>query len=261
MCHQTVRPSQSAQGEASGDVQAEGDAGPDLTESEGTQNPETQGDNVSPDPIEERGKTEESEDGAHWTEAQDQRAEPHREAAQGLRFSSSGDFVGFVNPVSSCSSGGLSGSHVLQGKTSPHNVHNPGEESGKGLPLSSAPDKMNGNSVQGHRDSKGPGLEPGATFCEPKNCDGTPKSQSSLESSESDNADKNQEAVSRGFGQTSVKSFNENSELLGCNDDPQSRTGNCTHLDRLREAKPVPPIHRPSSEDAAFSCTSTDNSN
>ncbi|XP_040917171.1 RING finger protein 145 isoform X2 [Toxotes jaculatrix] len=161
MCHQTVRPSPGGQSEASGDTPAERETGPDPTAQEGNQNPdnnasqEMQSDSITPDPTEPQEERESSEDGVCGTGDKDQPAEPHRKAAQGLRFSSSGDFVGFGNPVSSCSSGGFSSSNVLLGKTSPPNMHKSGEENGEDSPL-------NENPTEGQCDSKGAGSEDGA---------------------------------------------------------------------------------------------------
>lgn len=282
MCHQTVRPTPPAQSQASGDGPAaptQTDTGPDPAAQEGDQNQdndtsqETQSDAVTPDPTEQQEETESFEDGDCGTGDKDQPAEPHREAVQGLRFSSSGDFVGFVSPVSSCSSGGISSSHVLMGKTPPPNMHNQGEQSGKDSPLPLTPNAVNENTKDGQSDSNGAELE--VTFCprvqqngdgKHDGCDGTPKSWNSLDSPESNNADKNLEAsfTSLVDSQTSVKSCSENSELLECIDDPQSHKGNGAFsdldLDRLREAEPAPPIPRVSSSDATFSRTSTDNS-
>ncbi len=284
MCHQTVRPSPPAQSQDSGGGPAaptQTDAGPDPAAQEGDQNQnqdndtsqETQSDALTPDPTEQQEVTESFEDEDCGTEDKDQPAEPHGEAVQGLRFSSSGDFVGFVSPEPSCSSGGLSSSHVLLlDKTSP-NMHNQGEQSGKDSPLPLTPNAVNENRKEGQSDSNGAELE--VTFCPrvPQNgdskhdsCDGTPKSWNSFDSPESNSVDKNLEASVRSLVgcQTSVKSCNENSELLECIDDPQSHKGNGTlsdlDLDRLREAEPAPHILGVSSSDVTFSCTSTDHS-
>lgn len=122
MCHQTVRPTATAQSPASDEAPtapAQRAAGPDpaaeqerdQSQDNGTSE-ETQSDAVTPDPTEQR---ESFEDGDGGTGDKDKPAEPHREAVQGLRFTSSGDFVGFVSPASSCSSRGDSSSHVLLG--------------------------------------------------------------------------------------------------------------------------------------------------
>ncbi|XP_018521766.1 RING finger protein 145 [Lates calcarifer] len=268
MCHQTVRPTPTDQTEASGDAPAERDEGPDLTAQEGNQNPddgasqETQSNDVSPDSTEQEEEREGSEVGACGTEDKDQPAGPHMKAAQGLRFSSSGDFVGFVSPASSCS---------------PLNKHNTGEDRNRDSPLPSTHNDVNKNTMKGQCDSKGVGLEDAATFClrAPQNsngehdgCDETPESWNSSDSPQSNHADENQEAVSHGTSlvdsQTLVKSCNENSELLDCIDNPQTHQGNSTYSDsdvyRLREAEPVPHTPRLSSVDAISSCTSTDNS-
>ncbi|XP_044022767.1 RING finger protein 145 [Siniperca chuatsi] len=245
MCHQTVRPTPPGQSQASGDAPAaptQRDTGPDPAAQEGDQNQdngtsqETQSDAVTPDPTKQQEETESFEDGHCGTEDKGQPAEPHREAVQGLRFSSSGDFVGFVSPVSSCSSGGISSSHVLLGKTSPPNKHNQVEESDKNFPLPLTPNAVNENTVEGQSDSKRAELE--VTFCPrvPQNgdgrydsCDGTPKTWNSLDSPESsNNPERNLEASGTSLvdSQTSVTSCN--SELLDCIDNPQSHKGNST---------------------------------
>lgn len=269
MCHQTVRPTPTGQSPASGDAPAapaQTDAEPDpAAQQEGHQNQdngtsqETQSDAATPDPSEQQEETISFEDGDFRTEDEDKPAETHREAVQGLRFSSSGDFVGFVSPVSSCSSGGDCSSHVLMGKTSPPNMHNnKGGESGENSPPPSTPNEY---TVEDQSESNGAELEDSSTFCPrvPQNgdgCEGTPKSWNGFDSLESNN---NFEASGGSLvdNQTSVKSCNENLELS----DPPSHKGNGTYsdsdLDGLREAETVLQIPRVSSSDATFSCTST----
>lgn len=110
-----------------------------------------------------------------------------------------------------------------------------------------------------------------STFCpkEPRNGDrdkhdsreGTSKSRKNRGSRESN---KNHEALGTSLvdRQTSVKSCNENSELLDGIDDPQSHKGSATYSDlkpgELLEDETVPQTP-PSSSDATFSCTSADN--
>ncbi|XP_029317192.1 RING finger protein 145 [Cottoperca gobio] len=206
MCHQTVRPTSTGP-EASGDAPAaptRRDEGPDpAAQQEGDPNrdngssQETQGDAVTPDPAEQREETERFEDGAREDEDE---PETHEDAVQGLRFSSSGDFVGFVSP---CSSGDNSTSH----KTSPPNPHGEGEEVVEDSPLPSALSEF---TVERQSDSNGAELEDGRTVC-PTNCDvskrdgceGTPGSRDSYEAS-------------------GVESRDINSELSDCVDNPQS---------------------------------------
>ncbi|XP_075963494.1 RING finger protein 145 isoform X2 [Anarhichas minor] len=264
MCHQTVRPTQvTGQSPTSGDApaaQTQRDAGPEpapaAEHQEGDQNQdnngpaqETQSDAVTPDPTEQQEETNGSEDGD-----KDQPADADRDTVQGLRFSSSGDFVGFVSPVSSCSSGDISSSHVLLGKSSP-NVHSEGEES--------TLNAVNEQTVDDQSDSNG---ADGSTVCpgEPQNvngdkhgrCEGTSTSWKSLDSPESN---RNHEApgTSRVDRKTSVKSCHENSELFDSIDDPRSHKGNSTYsdlkLDALGEDEAVP-------QTSTFSCTSTDSS-
>lgn len=256
MCHQTVRPTQvTGQSPA---AQTQRDAGPEpapaAEHQEGDQNQdnngpaqETQSDAVTPDPTEQQEETNGSEDGD-----KDQPADA--DAVQGLRFSSSGDFVGFVSPVSSCSSGDISSSHVLLGKSSP-NVHSEGEES--------TLNAVNEQTVEDQSDSNG---ADGSTVCpgEPQNvngdkhgrCEGTSTSWKSLDSPQSN---RNHEApgTSRVDRKTSVESCHENSELFDSIDDPRSHKGNGTYsdlkLDAPGEDEAVP-------QTSTFSCTDTDSS-
>ncbi|XP_068574119.1 RING finger protein 145 [Cebidichthys violaceus] len=267
MCHQKIRPTQATgQSPTSGDApaaQTQRDAepapapapAPAAEHREGDQNqgddgpsPETQSDAVTPDPTERQEETNSFEEGD-----KDQPADAGRDAVQGLRFSSSGDFVGFVSPVSSCSSGDISSSHVLLGKTSP-NAHNEGEES--------TLNAVTEQTVEDQSDSNG---ADGSTFCpgEPQDVNGDKhdrgeapsKSWKSLDSPES-NKNHVASGTSRVDRKTSVKSCHENSELLDA-DDPQSRKSNGTYsdlkLDGLGEDEAAP-------QTSTFSCTSTDNS-
>ncbi|XP_035024050.2 RING finger protein 145 [Hippoglossus stenolepis] len=203
MCHQTVRPTPPGQSEASGDAAAERDAGPDLFARHEFQNPdnnvpqETHSDDATPDPAEQQEERERSEGGACDTEDKDQPVELQREAAQGLRFSSNGDFVGFVNPSSSWSSAEPSSSHVHQGETSPPDMHGAGEENVTDSPLLSTPNDM--NAMEEQCDSNGAGLGDGASFClrgtqngsgSHDGCDGTHPLCKDLDLPELNNADK-----------------------------------------------------------------------
>lgn len=289
MCHQTVQPTPSGPSQASGDAPSAPpprDAGPDPAAQEGEQNldnsvsQQTQSDAVTPVPPEQLEETENFGDGDCGTADKVQSADSHRKAVQGLRFSSSGDFVGFVSPVSSCSPAGISSTHVLPSETSPFNMYNPGEENGEEqcgdaqvrfrLPQP-APDAVSEDAFESRSDSKRAGFEDGTASCSsvPQNGDGkydscvwTHKSWNSFDSLETNNYDDNPEALSsESDNQMSVKLCNENSELLDSLEGPQSHKGNSTYsdldLDSLREAKPVSQISRLSS-DATFSCTSTD---
>ncbi|XP_042243879.1 RING finger protein 145 [Thunnus maccoyii] len=293
MCHQTVRPTPSGPSQASGDAPSATpprDAGPDPAAQEREQNPDnsasqqTQSDVVAPVPPEQLEDMENFEDGDSGAADKDQSADSHMKAVQGLRFSSSGDFVGFVSPVSSCSSVGISRSHVLPGETSPFNMYNPGEENGEEngeeqcedaqvrfrLPQP-APDAVREDAFERRSDSNLTLFEDNSTSCSlvPQNgdgkydsCVGTHKSWNNFDSLETNNYDDNPEALlSESDNQRSVELCNENSELLDSVEGPRSHKGNSTYsdldLDSLREAKPVSRISRLSS-DATFSCTSTD---
>ncbi|KAA8579237.1 hypothetical protein FQN60_007178 [Etheostoma spectabile] len=281
MCHQTVRPTLTGQSPASGDTPAaptpiQRDTGPNLAAQEGDQNPdngtsqETPSDATTPDPTEEREETKSFEDGDCGCENKDKSTENNREAVQGLCFSSSGDFVGFVSPVSSCSSGGNFSSHVPLGKKSPLNMANKGEESGKDSPL---PSSLNEYTVESQSDTNRAELEDISTFSprvaqnangnNHNSCEGTSESWNSFDSPESN---KKHEASGVSLVDSpSVKSCNENSGLLDCIDDPPNHKGNNTYsdldLDGLREVETVSKTPRLSSSEASFSCTSTDNSN
>nr|XP_046269779.1 RING finger protein 145 [Scatophagus argus] len=267
MCHQTVQPTPPEQSQASSDATAapaQRDAGPDPPAGEQDQSPdndtsqETQGEAATPDPTEQQEETEHFGDGNCGTEDKNHPAEPHNEAAQGLRFSSSGDFVGFVSPLPSCSSGDVSRSHVLLCKTC-SNMHSQGEESDKDSPLPLTPIAVTENTVEGQSDVNGAEFE--VTFCpsESQNgdsahsCDGTPKSCNSFDSSNSANKNFEASGLSLVNSQMSVTSYNENS-------DSQTHKDNGTHsnldLDGFREAETAPQIPQLSS----LSCTSTDNS-
>ncbi|KAF1374463.1 hypothetical protein PFLUV_G00229360 [Perca fluviatilis] len=275
MCHQTVRPTLSSQSPASGDAPAaptptQRDTGPGLAAQEGDQNQdngasqETQSDAITPDPTEEREETKSFEDGDCGCKDKDKPTENNREAVQGLCFSSSGDFVGFVSPVSSCSSGGDFSPHVLLGKKSPPNMDDEGEESGKDSP---SPSTFNEYTVESQSDSNGAELEDISTLWprvaqnadgnKHDSCEGKSESWNSFDSPES-----NKKHEASGVS-PSVKSCNKNSGLLDCIDDPPSHKGNDTYsdldLDGPGEAETVSETPRLSS-DASFSCTSTDNS-
>ncbi|KAM8737101.1 RING finger protein 145 isoform 2-T2 [Acanthopagrus schlegelii] len=238
MCHQTVRPMPSGQSQASGDAPeapAHRDAGPDPAAQEGDQNQnhdtsqelQSESEAVTPDPSEQQDQTGRFEDGD--CEREDK---ADGEAAEGLRFSSSGDFVGFVSPVSSSSLEGVSS------ETFPPYVQ--GEESGKDPPLPSTLNAVNENTAENQSDSNG--AECNVTSCPrvPQNGDRIPKSWNSLSSPESEFTNANLEAS--GFSLDSQTSFKScNSELLDCNDDPQIHKGNGTYsdadLDGLEEAE------------------------
>ncbi|XP_059209972.1 RING finger protein 145 [Centropristis striata] len=268
MCHQTVRPTATGPSQASGDDPAaptQRDAGPDpaaqqeqdLNQNSGTSQ-ETQSEALTSDPSENQEETKSFEGDDCGRE--DREAKPHGEAVQGLRFSSSGDFVGFVSPASSCSSGGNSSSQSSQ--SSPSNMHNEGVEHGKDSPL---PSTLNINTVEHQSDSNGAELEDSSTFCltVPQNGDENKHDcweGTSWNSHDSPETNKNLIASGTSLAESkaSVKSCHKNSELLDCSDDPHSHQGNGTYsdFDGLREAETVPQVPPLSS----FSCTSIDNS-
>ncbi|XP_034531526.1 RING finger protein 145 [Notolabrus celidotus] len=225
MCHQTVRPT--SPGPASEDApaaQTQREAEPEPAAPEQDQNldpsTETQGDAVTPDPAKEEGDC--------TTGDKDQPGEPQGEAVQGLRFSSSGDFVGFVSPATSCSSTGAPASDSPLDKTSP-NTHNQGEDS----PTPLTPHAGNENTAEGQSDSCGVTSSPmGPHNSEGKHedCEETPESWICLNSNNAEASD-----VSLDDIHTSVRSCKENSD---CTDD--SLTCRSSSSERLK----LPP-HRP----------------
>lgn len=257
MCHQTVRPTRLGQNQPSGDAPAapaQGDTEPDPPVPEGDQNQdgglnqETRSEAVAPDPTEQQEGMESFRQEDCGT--QDQPAETH-EDVQGLRFSSSGDFVGFASHVSSCSSGDSFSSHVLLDKTSHPTVNSEAEEVVDDSPLPLSPNAVNENTVEGQSDTNK--AEFNVTFCpteprtddrEHESCVGTTKSMNGLGSPEANHANKSLEVlgVSLADGQTSVISCDESSELLGCIDNSHKNNGVSSDmdLDRLREAEAVP---------------------
>lgn len=125
MCHQTVRPTPTGPSPAPGNATAaqpqrdveEPDPGTEEVNQDLDDNTETQSDAETPDPA-----VEEESCGDQGCEAGDgvRAGEPEGEAVQGLRFTSSGDFVGFVRPATSCSSAEVSDSDSLRSKTPPN---------------------------------------------------------------------------------------------------------------------------------------------
>lgn len=254
MCHQTVRPSLLDQSQASGDAPGappQRDRDAELVLQEGDLNlntgtpQEAQSNDSTPEEQRERESFEDCDCGT-----EDKNQPPH-----GLCFSSSGDFVGFVSPASSSSSGDLPSSHDSMVKTA-SNMHKECDENGKDPPLPWTPDTVRESSVEGQKESKEE-LTDNFTSCGrlPQNFDGTDKSLNRLNSPETQNADTNQEAVSVMSlidSQTIIKSCNDNStEHLDLVEDSQSHKGNgaCSDFD----------LGRLSSSDATSSCTSTDN--
>lgn len=229
MCHQTVRPTPAAQNHVDGNGPAasphrDTGPGPEPSHQEGGQSLES--DDVAPDPSQQQQQEEEesSGDGEH----KKPEAEPHDEAVQGLRFSSSGDFVGFVGPKSS-------------GDPLSKAPHSRGEETDSPLPPTPQAEES---------DSELAGLVDAVTLH--PNWDGMSKSWNQ----ETNNTDKIQEAASLVDNQTSVKSCDRNSDLSDCVDHPHN--GTYSDPDRLGGDGSVPQILRPSSSDATVSCTSTD---
>ncbi|XP_067335847.1 RING finger protein 145 isoform X1 [Channa argus] len=197
MCHQTVRPSQPSQSQASGDplvAPPQRETGPEPASQDGDLNldsdtpRETQIDDETPGLTEQQQEEERKSFGNGDCETGDKDV-----LAQGLCFSPSGDFVGFVGPVSNCTSGDLSIPPDLLGK-SHSNMHNQGEENEKDSPLPWTPNIVNESTVS-QEDFEETQLEDSVTSCArlPQNGDGrhdgSPKSWNSLNSPESNNAE------------------------------------------------------------------------
>lgn len=257
MCHQTVRPTPMGQNQASGDAPAappQGDSEPDPPAQEADQNQdgglnqETRSEAVTPDPTEQLEGMESVRQENCGT--QDQPAETHEEV-QGLRFSCSGDFVGFSSPVSSCSSGGSFSSHVLLDKTSRPTVNSEAAEVVEDSLLPLSPNAVNENTVEGQLDSNE--AEFNVTFSptvprtddsEHESCVGTTKSINGLGSPETNHVNKRLEVLGMSVadGQTSIISCDESSELLHCIDSCRKNNGASSDMDvdRLREAEAVP---------------------
>lgn len=209
MCHQTVQSSLPGQNQTSDDAPAAPPprgTGPEVAAQEGDVNLDTgkpqelQSNDITTGRTEQQEEKESFGDGDCGTEDKDQPAEPDTKAPQALHFSSSGDFVGFVSPVSNCSSGGLSSPSVLLSKA-PANMYTQGEENGRDSDLPLTPDAVNESMVEGQSDSDGTELSDSVRLQQNgddkhESCDWTHKSCNRPDSSESNYADKNQEAVS-----------------------------------------------------------------
>lgn len=198
MCHQTVGPILQRQNQASDEAPAvppQRDDGPELAAQNRDVNPHTgsgqdmQSDDVPP------GSTEQQ-----LEEREDDGAEDEDQPAPGLRFSSNGDFVGFISPATSCSSD-PSSTHGLSG------THSPGEENGRDSPLPLAPNTVNETTD----------IED--TFTD----DGKPEPWSRLSPPEPSGAVRSLSV--------SLAESEENSEHPGCTDDCQRRHGNGARLD------------------------------
>uniref|UniRef100_A0AAQ4QZR8 RING finger protein 145 n=1 Tax=Gasterosteus aculeatus aculeatus TaxID=481459 RepID=A0AAQ4QZR8_GASAC len=149
MCHQTVRCTATGPGPASGDApaaQTQRGAGTHQEADEDGGNGPSQ---ETPDPAQQREETMSFDGGDLRREDQDQPADTLSKAGRGLRFSSSGDFVGLVGPASSCSSGDISSSRVPLGEAS-GNMSSEG--GGQDSPLSWTP----GPTTDTRRANEGP---------------------------------------------------------------------------------------------------------
>lgn len=151
MCHQTVRQNLSASGQASGHLATgpvQEDTGLNHTEDEGDQNQDsdelshTQSESVAAqDPIE---QLEVDDLGCGYNGGKPEEPAEPNEGVHGLCFSSTGDFVGFSRPVSGCSSGNFSNSHMLRRNPSLSDSCTQGQEGPEAAPHLSSPGAMNG---------------------------------------------------------------------------------------------------------------------
>lgn len=231
MCHQTVRPNPSGPSPASGEAPAapnQGDVQPEPTAPEGEENQEnsteTKSEEVTPDQNEEEA-VERCEHGDCETGNRDERGESQREAVQGLRFSSSGDFVGFVGPATGSSTTSISSSEI-----SNMNIRTETDS-----PTHLTPISLNESTAEAQSDSSGAEVEVSSCLRVPQNgeskhegCDEPPESGNSLQSiSEAS-------CMSLGESQMSVKSCKENSELH----DPQSHKVSSSERLKLSSHRP-----------------------
>lgn len=224
MCHQTVRPTTTGPNPASPEAPAAQtqrdteERDPAAAEEDQNQDTstETERDAPTPDPA----KEESCRDGHCEREDKVQAGEPEGEAVQGLRFTSSGDFVGFVRPATSCSSVGVSGSGSL-----------PPNKQEDDSPLT--PHDKSESTNEGQSDFNRAKSETTACPVVPQNGegehdDGTPES-----CLKSNNAESNPEASNTSH--TSVNSCNENSE---CSNGSQTHKSSCTERLRLSPHRP-----------------------
>ncbi|CAJ1074592.1 RING finger protein 145 [Xyrichtys novacula] len=213
MCHQTVRPTPTGVSPAPEDVQAaqpQRDAEPAAPGEDQNQENDTeaQSDTAASDPTKKEEEEESFEGGDH--EMGDE--EPQREAVQGLCFSSSGDFVGFINPATGASPVGDSSSE------SPPTMHKENEDSPTSLTLNAE----NENTADLCGAKTAVTSRPVAAHNGNESCDDSPESWSFLQSN---HAESNPEESDMSLGcQTSVKSCRENSDLSDCNNDPQTHS-------------------------------------
>ncbi|KAM9842264.1 RING finger protein 145 [Aulostomus maculatus] len=271
MCHQTVRPTPPSQNQAAGEDPAappQRDAGPEPAVREEEEAPnqddrvvqEVQSDAPLARPPEETPDT----GGGDKTDDKKQSAESQERSVQGLRFSSRGDFVGFVGPVSSCPPADAPSCQVLPSETPPLNSYHPGEESGEG---------KGGGTLGGCRpagspqpppdvaesllDSNGAADEASSSSCSSVPQDSWTRTSSHVsDSPETIECREKPEAVSPaaclGDSHTSGKSHQESSVLL---DSAQSHNGTYPDSDPGRRGGEAAVSL---SSDATFSCTSTD---
>lgn len=241
MCHQAIQPSPPDESQASGDAlaaPAQRGTEPDPPEEVGDQNQhcdvsqETQNESVGQDPMVQPEEMESFEQGGG--EKQDPPAEPQ---GQGLCFSSTGDFVGFASPTSSCSSGDFNCSQVLLGNPSLSDMPTQSEERSKEPQLPSSPDAVNEKMFEGHSDNFEvklktavyPGV-PQNDMGEHKGCVSTPDSGNSFDSPKLTN---------KSNDMSGLGSCNENSEPLKHSVDSQSCNENGVYLHSDLEPPPA----------------------
>lgn len=231
MCHQTVRPTPTAPGDPpAAPPQSDMEEPHPAAAAEEDQNQdtstETQSDSASPNPA----KEESCEDEDCDTGDKVPPGEPEGEAAQGLRFTSSGDFVGFVRPVTSCSSVGVSGSDSLssnmQEEASPLTPHDGSE-----------------NTTEGQSDSNRAKSE-AAAF------------PAVLLNSEGDHDDETPESCFKSNPEASVTSHTSCQENSDCSSG--SQTHKSSYTERLKLSPHTPPDCPPPPPAAQTQTTETD---
>ncbi|XP_074547537.1 RING finger protein 145 [Halichoeres trimaculatus] len=239
MCHQTVRPNPAGPSPAPRDAPAaqpqrdmeEPDPAAAAAAEEEDQNQEpsteTQKDAAAPDPAKEE---ESCEDGDKVRPGGSE-----GEAVQGLRFSSSGDFVGFVRPATRCSSAGVSSS----GSPPPPNMQK--EDS-----------PCDGSDVTTEGQSDPNPAHSEVSACPVVNSEGEHDDETPASCLKSNNAESNPEASDTSH--TSVKSCEENSD---CSNASKTYKSSCSERLKLSPHRP-PDCPRPPPAAAQTQTTETD---
>lgn len=210
MCHQTIRPTPPSHSQAPPpqreqwpDQAAQEE---DEEEEENSASNDRQSDAAASVPSEQLQETQNTGNGGTGTAEDELSAESHRKAIQGLCFSPSGDFVGFVSPESCCSPGSIANSDGLVG--SGVNMSSQGDKRGPSTsqqPTSS--DALSVAASENKSDCNGT-LDVSSSSCSsvpPKSegdcdsCVGTRNSWSNFKATEKNNLPQNPDNVSSGL--------------------------------------------------------------